>query len=110
MLFIKTSFENNPTKLGSKIGELKVKFDKARTNLSATPGIDMSHTEQIEYYQTLLKQYKNDNELLNSYKEMCDFDISRLEQQPTISSTVKDENTNSLVSNESENLTKENME
>ena len=68
--------------MGNKIGELKVKFDKARTILSTVPGIDMSHTEQLDYYQTLLKQYKHENELLTSYKEMCNFDISQLEQEP----------------------------
>ncbi len=70
--------------MGGKIGELKVKFDKARQILSTIPGIDMSHTEQLDYYQTMLKQYKRENELLTSYKEMCDFDISQLEQQPSI--------------------------
>lgn len=70
--------------MGGKIGELKVKYDKARQILSTIPGIDMSHTEQLDYYQTMLKQYKRENELLTSYKEMCDFDISQLEQQPSI--------------------------
>jgi len=40
------SFENNPSKLGNKINELKMKFDSARSILSNLPGIDMSYTEQ----------------------------------------------------------------
>ncbi|CAF0849208.1 unnamed protein product [Brachionus calyciflorus] len=73
------SFENNPSKLGSKINELKAKFEKARALLENIPGIDMSHSEQLEYHQNLLKQYKKENELLNSYKEICKFDITKLE-------------------------------
>ena len=95
------SFETNPTKLGGKIGELKVKFDKARSILSTIQGVDMSHTEQLDYYQTLLKQYKRENELLASYKNMCDFDISKLDAQ----STISDESslTNTKTTKESEN-------
>ena len=74
------SFENNPSKLGSKLHELKAKFEKARALLENIPGIDMSHSEQQEYHQNLLKQYKKENELLNSYKEICKFDITKLEQ------------------------------
>ena len=96
--------------MGSKIGELKVKFDKARSILSTMPGIDMSHTEQLDYYQTLLKQYKRENELLNSYKDICGFDISQLEQQPVIEMN-KEEITSapSVMPNESD-LTKEKKE
>ena len=78
------SFENNPSKLGGKINELKTKFDSARSILSTMPGIDMSYTEQQEYYESLLKQYKNEKERLESYKEMCKhIDISDLEKGPT---------------------------
>lgn len=62
-----------------------MKFEKARSILSNIPGIDMSHTEQQEYYQTLLKQYKRENELFNSYKDMCKFDISKLDRMPDLS-------------------------
>jgi hypothetical protein len=47
------------------------------------PGIDMSLVEQQEYYESLLKKYKNDKELLVSYKDICTFDISRLEKGPS---------------------------
>ena len=47
------------------------------------PGIDMSHQEHQEYYETLLKQYNHEKELLKNYQEMCTFDISRLEKGPT---------------------------
>ena len=80
--------------MGNKINDLKLKFEKARTILSTVSGIEMSHTEQLDYYQTLLKQYKHENELLTSYKEMCNFDISQLEQQPTTTASatsIKDE-------------------
>ena len=77
------SFENNPSKLGNKINELKTKFDSARTILTTLPGIDMSYTEQQEYYETLLKQYKREKELLESYKEICQFDINQLEKGPS---------------------------
>lgn len=76
-------FENNPSKLSNKINELKSKFDKSRTILTTMPGIDMSLIEQEEYYESLLKKYKKDKELLVSYKDICNFDISKLEQGPT---------------------------
>ena len=47
------------------------------------PGIDMSLMEQQEYYESLLKKYKNDKELLVSYKDICTFDISQLEKGPS---------------------------
>lgn len=67
----------------NKINELKAKFDKSRAILSSMPGIDMSLMEQQEYYESLLKKYKNDKELLVSYKDICTFDISKLEKGPT---------------------------
>jgi hypothetical protein len=94
------SFENNPSKLGNKINELKLKFEKARQMLAAVPGIDMSHTEQQEYYETLLKQYKHEHELLNSYKEMCKFDVTQLEQQPDDETVLKSISNGSNNSNE----------
>ena len=51
--------------------------------LATMPGIDMSHTEQLDYYQELLKQYKRENELLSTYKDICTFDISKLEKEVT---------------------------
>jgi hypothetical protein len=86
---IHSSFENNPSKLSNKINELKAKFEKARGILSTVPGIDMSQSEQQDYYETLLKQYKREHELLNSYKEMCKFDITQLEQQPDNETVLK---------------------
>jgi hypothetical protein len=62
---------------------LKAKFDKSRSILATMPGIDMSLMEQQEYYESLLKKYKKDKELLVSYKELCSFDISQLEKGPT---------------------------
>ena len=75
------SFENNPSKLGNRINELKMKFEKARLLVNTIPGIDMSHSEQIDYYETLLKQFKYETELLATYKDMCQFDLSRLNNQ-----------------------------
>lgn len=46
------------------------------------PGIDMNLSEQQNYYEVLLKQYKRETELFNSYKEMCKFDVSQLESPP----------------------------
>ena len=43
----------------------------------------MSLVEQQEYYESLLKKYKNDKELLVSYKDICTFDISQLEKGPS---------------------------
>lgn len=76
-------FENNPSKLGNKINELKSKFDSARSLLTTLPGIDMSYTEQQEYYESLLKKYKKEKELLESYKEICKFDIADLKKGPS---------------------------
>ena len=69
--------------MGNKINELKTKFDSARSLLTTLPGIDMSYTEQQEYYESLLKQYKKEKELLKSYKEICKFDITELEKGPS---------------------------
>ncbi len=77
------SFENNPAKLGTKINELKVKFEKARSIVASLPGIDMSLKEQEAYYAELLQQYKRETELIESYKEMCRFDMQKLENMPT---------------------------
>jgi hypothetical protein len=68
--------------LSSKINELKTKFEKARTVLTSMPGIDMSLSEQEAYYESLLKQYKHESDLIKSYKEMCKFDTSKLENVP----------------------------
>lgn len=76
-------FENNPSKLGNKINELKMKFDTARSTLATLPGIDMSYTEQQEYYESLLAQYKKEKQYLESYKDICKFDISDLEKGPS---------------------------
>lgn len=43
----------------------------------------MSLVEQQEYYESLLKKYKKDKELLVQYKELCQFDISQLEKGPS---------------------------
>ena len=59
------------------------------------PGIDMSYTEQQEYYESLLKQYKNEKERLESYKEMCKhIDISELEKGPSESYLMNNNNNN----------------
>ena len=74
------SFESgNQAKLTTRINELKAKFEKARSVLATIPGIDMSQKEQEEYYLTLLKQYEQDNELLQSYKDTCKFDVANLD-------------------------------
>ena len=74
------SFESaNQSKLTTRINELKAKFEKARSILATIPGIDMSQKEQEEYYLKLLKQYEQENELLQSYKDMCKFDIANLD-------------------------------
>ena len=44
------------------------------------PGIDMNQRDQEEYYISLIKQYEKENELLSSYKQMCKFDIDKLDQ------------------------------
>lgn len=43
------------------------------------PGIDVSLSEQQAYYDDLLKQYKRESENFNFYKDMCKFDLDRLE-------------------------------
>lgn len=70
---------------------MKTKFEKARALLENIPGIDMSLSEQQEYYQKLLNQYKKENELLSSYKEMCTFDLSKLDQKPDLITSPKTE-------------------
>jgi hypothetical protein len=65
-----------------------MKFEKARLLLNTIPGIDMSHSEQIEYYESLLKQFKYENELLTTYKDMCQFDLSRLEKENAASTSL----------------------
>jgi hypothetical protein len=45
------------------------------------PGIEMSHTEQQEYYESLLKEYKQKTELLNKYKQLSAFDTSNIEAE-----------------------------
>ena len=75
-------FENNPSKLSTKINDLKSKFERARSVLGTLPGIDMSLKEQESYYETLLKQYQRESELIESYKDMCKFDVSKLESGP----------------------------
>ena len=66
----------------TRINELKAKFEKARGILATMPGIDMSQKEQEEYYLKLLKQYEQENELLQSYKDTCKFDIANLDNPP----------------------------
>jgi hypothetical protein len=76
-------FDKNPAKLNAKITDLRNKFDKTRSLLNTMPGIDMSLTEQEQYYESLLKQYLLKNELLNSYKQSCsNFDMPKLEYDP----------------------------
>lgn len=60
-----------------------MKFDTARSTLATLPGIDMSYTEQQEYYESLLAQYKKEKQYLESYKDICKFDISDLEKGPS---------------------------
>lgn len=67
--------------MGSKINDLKLKFEKARTILDTIPGIDMNLNEQQNYYEILLKQFKRETDLFNSYKDMCKFDINQIEKQ-----------------------------
>ncbi|RNA03133.1 mediator of RNA polymerase II transcription subunit 9 [Brachionus plicatilis] len=104
------SFENNPSKLGPKINELKTKFEKARALLENIPGIDMSLSEQQEYYQNLLNQYKKENELLNSYKEMCTFDLSKLDQNPDQCSTKTEAQENFYQDQNSLNLNQQSFQ
>ncbi len=66
----------------------------------------MSHAEQQEYYETLLKQYKHEHDLLNSYKEMCKFDVAQLEQQPDDETVLKNLTTASNNAMENSNLNK----
>lgn len=83
------SFENNCSKLGPRINDLKIKFEKTRALLENIPGIDMSLPEQQEYYQNLIDQYKKENELLNSYKDICTFNISKLDKNPDLKFNIK---------------------
>ena len=87
-IFFFNSFENNPAKLGTKINDLKLKFEKARSVLSTLPGLDMSLKEQESYYETLLGQYKREIELIESYKDMCKFDTNKLENMPNAEATA----------------------
>lgn len=98
-------FDKNSAKLNAKITDLKNKFDKARTLLNTMPGIDMSLTEQEQYYENLLKQYLLKNELLNSYKQSCNnFDMPKLEYDPnevvqqSVDATPNDYVSESIVS------------
>jgi hypothetical protein len=82
-----------------------MKFEKARLLLNTIPGIDMSHSEQIDYYESLLKQFKYENELLTTYKDMCQFDLSRLDKQAvdnaaSTSSSAGDSNAKSELNEE----------
>jgi hypothetical protein len=43
----------------------------------------MSYTQQTKAYQSLVKQYEKDKELIESYKDMCTFDISKLDKEPS---------------------------
>ena len=100
----KCSFENNPSKLGNKINELRGKFDKARSILAATPGLDMSEAEQKAYYETLLKQYYDEHSLLTSYKDMCKFDMSKLQETDVDSSASNDQQTAAMLTNVARDL------
>lgn len=51
----------------------------------------MSFTEQQEYYESLHKQFKREKELLESYKDICQFDINQLKKGPS-ESFLKNEN------------------
>lgn len=44
--------------------------------LATMPGIDVSLSEQQNYYEELLKQYKRETEHFHSYKDMCKFDLN----------------------------------
>ncbi len=59
----------------------------------------MSYSEQQEYYESLLKKYKTERELLESYKDMCKFDINDLDKEPS-ESYLKNE----IVDNSSKQL------
>jgi hypothetical protein len=79
------SFDKNSNKLNNKISDLKSKFDKARSILSTTDGIDMSYMEQTESYNSLLNENKLKLDLLNQYKQLCEFQIKNNLENNTIS-------------------------
>lgn len=60
----------------------------------------MSHTEQLDYYQELLKQYKRENELLSTYKDICSFDVGELEKEVTAEDLKKQETQSNAQANE----------
>ncbi len=83
--FLLISFDKNSNKLNNKISDLKSKFDKARSILSTTDGIDMSYMEQTESYNSLLNENKLKLDLLNQYKQLCEFQIKNNLENNTIS-------------------------
>ncbi len=76
---------------------MRAKFEKARSILTATPGLDMSQAEQKVYYQTLLQIYHDEHSLLSSYKEICKFDMSKLQEIGDIECSVTDDKKTSVT-------------
>ena len=64
----------------------------------------MSEAEQKAYYETLLKQYYDEHSLLTSYKDMCKFDMSKLQETDVDSSASNDQQTAAMLTNVARDL------
>lgn len=60
-----------------ELAKLKAKIQEAREQISNMPGIDSSPVDQQQQLATLREQVSTKNQLLQKYKGLCMFDVSK---------------------------------
>ncbi|XP_013393420.1 mediator of RNA polymerase II transcription subunit 9 [Lingula anatina] len=71
------SIDKDSHDVGTKVNEFKVKLQKAKDQTEKLPGIEYSKEDQLKQLDILRKQLIQKTELLQKYKNLCNFDIPK---------------------------------
>ncbi|KAG1676022.1 Mediator of RNA polymerase II transcription subunit 9 [Nymphon striatum] len=60
------------------IQDLSAKFTSCREQIKKLPGLDFNEVNQLKYLENLKKQLDVKKKLLQKYRDMCNFDESKI--------------------------------